>query len=213
MCPRLTAAYRRDMKLVLEDVEDMAPVVLHPPAMDDDRYYDFCQQFDGFRVERMADGCVVIMAPTGIESGYQNSKLTARLSAWAERDGRGAVFDSSTEFILPDGSAFAPDASWIAWDRIRQLSPKQKRKFPRLVPEFIIELMSPSDRLAQAKRKMQLWIDNGVQLAWLIDPDHRTVTIYRPNAEPEVLKDVERVTGDGPVNGFVLELNDIWAGL
>jgi Uma2 family endonuclease len=201
------------MKLVLDDVEDVAPVVLHPPAMDDDEYYKFCQQFDGLRVERMADGCVVIMAPTGFESGFQNSKLTARLTAWAERDGRGTAFDSSTEFILPDGSAFAPDSSWVAWDRIRQLSPKQKRQFPRLAPDFIIELMSPSDRLAQAKRKMQLWIRNGVLLGWLIDPDRRTVTIYRPGAEPEVLDNPERVIGDGPIDGFVLDLKDIWAGL
>jgi Uma2 family endonuclease len=201
------------MKLVLEDVAHVAPVVLHPPAMDDDEFYNFCQQFDGLRVERMADGCVTIMAPTGIEAGYQNSDINTQLGRWAKADGRGTVFGSDTEFILPDGSAFAPDASWITWDRIRQLSPKQKRQFPRLAPDFIIELMSPSDRLAQAKRKMQLWIDNGVQLGWLIDPDRRTVTIYRPGADPEVLTNPERVAGDGPIDGFVLELNDIWAGL
>ena len=201
------------MKLVLEDVEDLAPIVLHPPAMDDDEFYDFCQQFDGFRVERMADGCVVIMAPTGFESGFQNSKLTARLSTWAEQDGRGATFDSNTEFILRDGSAFAPDASWVAWERIRQLSSKQKRKFPRLCPDFVIELMSPSDRLTEAKRKMELWIDDGVLLGWLIDPDRRTVTVYKPAAEPEALANPERVAGEGPIDGFVLELNEIWAGL
>jgi Uma2 family endonuclease len=201
------------MKLVLEEVEGVAPVVLHPPAMNDDEYYEFCQQFDGLRVERMADGCVIIMAPTGFESSDRNSEINAQLRSWAKRDGRGRVADSNGEFILPDGSAFAPDASWVAWDRIRQLSPKQKRQFPRLVPDFIIELMSPSDRRAQVRRKMQLWIDNGVLLGWFIDPDRRTVTIYRPGAEPEILENPERVIGDGPIDGFVLELNDIWAGL
>jgi Uma2 family endonuclease len=201
------------MKLVLDDVEDVAPVVLHPPPMDDDEYYDFCQQFEGLRVERMADGCVVIMAPTGYESSDRNSDINSQLRDWAKRDGRGRVSDSNGEFILPDGSAFAPDAAWTSWERINQLSSKQKKKFPRLVPEFIIELMSPSDRRAQLRRKMQLWIDNGVLLGWFIDPDRRTVTIYRPRAEPEVLENPERVIGDGPIDGFVLDLKDIWAGL
>ncbi|HEX3683694.1 MAG TPA: Uma2 family endonuclease [Bryobacteraceae bacterium] len=202
------------MNLVLEDVEDIAPIVLHPPAMDDDEFYDFCQRFDkGLRVERMADGCVVIMAPAGFESSFRNSNLTAQLAVWAERDGRGAAFDSNTEFFLPDGSAFGPDAAWVVWERIRKLTPKQKRKFARLCPDFIIELMSPSDRMAQAQRKMQLWIDNGVLLGWLIDADRRTVTIYRPSAEPEVLENPDQIAGEGPVAGFVLDLKNIWAGL
>jgi Uma2 family endonuclease len=201
------------MKLVLEDVEDVAPVVLHPPAMDDDEYYQFCQQFDGLRVERMADGCVMIMAPTGSETSDRNSEIIAQLRTWAKQDGRGTVSDANGEFILPDGSAFAPDASWVAWDRIRQLTAKQKRQFPRLAPDFIIELMSPSDRRAQVRKKMQLWIDNGVLLGWFIDPDLRTVTIYRPGAEPEVPENPKRVIGDGPIDGFVLDLKDIWAGL
>ena len=202
------------MNLVLEDVEDIAPIVLHPPAMDDDEFYDFCQRFDkGFRVERMADGCVVIMAPSGFESSFRNSKIVMCLGPWAARDGRGAAFDSNTEFLLPDGSAFGPDAAWVAWDRIRKLTRKQKRKFARLCPDFVIELMSPSDRMAQARRKMQLWIENGVLLGWLIDPDRRTVTIYRPGVEPEVLENSDHVAGEGPVAGFVLDLKDIWAGL
>jgi Uma2 family endonuclease len=202
------------MNLVLEDVEDLAPVVLHPPPMDDDEFYEFCQRFEkSFRVERMADGCVVIMAPAGLESSFRNSNLTAQLAAWAERDGRGATVDSNTEFFLPDGSAFGPDAAWISWERVQKLSPTQKRKFARLCPEFIIELMSPSDRLAQTRRKMQLWIDNGVLLGWLIDPDRKTVAIYRPGVEPESIENPNQVVGEGPVTGFVLELKDIWAGL
>jgi Uma2 family endonuclease len=129
------------MDLVLND---SMPVVLHPPAMTDDEFYDYCQRYDGFRVERMPDGSVIIMAPTGFESGFRNSNLTAQLGTWAGRDGRGAAFDSKTEYILPDGSALAPDASWVRWDSIKQLSQKQKRKFPRLIPDFIVELMSPS---------------------------------------------------------------------
>jgi Uma2 family endonuclease len=93
------------------------------------------------------------------------------------------------------------------------MSAAQKRKFPRLCPDFIIELMSPSDHLLRAKKKMQQWIDNGVLLGWLIDPDHRTVIIYRPGTDPQVLTDPAQVEGEGPVSGFVLDLKDIWAGL
>ncbi len=201
------------MNLVLKNVEDSMPVVLHPPAMTDDEFYDFCQRYDGFRVERMSDGSVVIMVPPGLESGFRNSDLTRQLGNWAERDGRGAAFGSNTEFILPDGSALSPDASWVHRDRITQLSSNQKRKFPRLCPDFMIELISPSDRRAQVRRKMQQWIRNGVQLGWLIDPGKRTVTMYRPGAEPETLVNPQHVSGVDPVSGFVLDLTHIWAGL
>ena len=181
--------------------------------MTDDEFYDFCQRYDGFQVERMADGSVIIMPPTGFETGFRNGDLIRQLSNWADRDGRGAAFDSNTEFILPDGSALSPDASWVHWDRIRQLSSKQKRKFPRLCPDFIVELISPSDRPKRVRSKMQKWIDNGVQLAWLIDPDKRSVSVYRPGSEPHTLSDPDKITGEGPVAGFVLDLATIWAGL
>lgn len=201
------------MNLLLKDIEDSMPVVLHPPPMTDDEYFEFCQQYEGVRIERMSDGSVVFMAPAGLETGFRNSRLAQRLGAWAERDGRGCAFDSNTEYILHDGSALSPDASWVFRDKIEQLSSKQKRIFPRLCPDFVIELMSPSDRLRDVKKKMQQWIGNGVRLGWLIDPDRRTVIVYRPETEPETIVDAERVSGEGPVTGFVLELEDIWAGL
>ena len=201
------------MDLVLKDVEDSTPIVLHPPAMTDDGFYDFCQRYDGFRIERMANGSVVIMAPTGFETGFRNSDLARQLGSWAKRDGRGAAFDSNTEYILRDGSALSPDASWVRWERIKQLSAKQKRKFPRLCPDFVVELISPTDRRTQVKSKMQRWIKNGVELGWLIDPDKRAVTIYRPDSEPQTLANPNQVNGEGPVSGFVLDLKNIWAGL
>ncbi len=188
------------------------PVALYPSMMNDDEFYDFCQQFDGFRIERMSDGSVIIMAAPGVESGFRNSEITGQLGNWAKADRRGAAF-MNTEFILPDGSARSPDASWVQWKRIKQLSPKQKRKFPRLCPDFVVELVSPSDRRTQVRLKMQQWIKNGVQLGWLIDPDKRSATIYRPGAEPQVLVNPDQLSGEGVVAGFVLDLKDIWAGL
>jgi len=201
------------MNLLLKDIEDSMPVVLHPPPMTDDEYFEFCQRYEGVRIERMSDGSVVFMAPAGLETGFRNSRLAQRLGAWAEHDRRGCAFDSNTEYILHDGSALSPDASWVFRDKIEQLSSKQKRIFPRLCPDFVIELMWPSDRLRGVKKKMQQWIGNGVRLGWLIDPDRRTVIVYRPETEPETIVDAERVSGEGPVTGFVLELEDIWAGL
>ena len=132
---------------------------------------------------------------------------------WAHKDGRGQAFDSSVEYILPSGAAYSPDASWVLNSRITKLTKEQKRKFPPLCPDFVVELMSPSDRLPKTKAKMQEWIANGVQLGWLLDPDHRTAYIYRPDQEPEQLTNPERLAGEVPVAGFVLELAGIWTTL
>jgi Uma2 family endonuclease len=201
------------MQLILNDVESQAPVILHPEAMTDDGFFDFCGMYPDFRIERTAEGEIVIMPGAGLETGRRNGKLTAQLIFWAEADGRGEGFDSSTEYILPSGAAMSPDGSWVANSQIAALTPEQKRKFPHLCPEFVVELMSPSDRLTRAQKKMREWIENGVQLGWLLDPDSRTAYIYRPGREPEILVGSDRIEGEGPVAGFVLDLKRIWSNL
>jgi Uma2 family endonuclease len=115
---------------------------------------------------------------------------------------------------LPSGAAYAPDAAWVSKEQLAILSKAQLRKFVSLVPEFVVELLSPSDRLPAAKKKMAEWMANGVTLAWLIDADKQTVYIYRAGQEsPEKVEGTERLAGEGPVEGFVLELNEIWQGL
>ncbi len=201
------------MQLILNDVESQAPVILHPEAMTDDEFFDFCGLYPNFRIERTAEGEIVIMPPAGFETGYRNSELSAQLRIWAKADGRGKAFDSNTGYLLPSGAALSPDASWVANSRIARLTRKQKEKFPRLCPDFIAELTSPSDRLKRVQEKMREWIENGVQLGWLLDADKRTAYIYRPGREPEILVDPDRLEGEGPVAGFVLELDSIWANL
>jgi Uma2 family endonuclease len=201
------------MDLLLENVEESMPVILHPAQMTDDEYYNFCRRYDGFRVERMSDGSIVMMTPAGWESGYRNNDLAMQLGMWAKQDGRGKAFDSNTEYLLPDGSALSPDASWVSQEKIEQVPVDQRKKFPTVCPDFVVELPSPSDRLNSAKAKMQQWIKNGVQLGWLIHPDRKQVFIYRPSAEPETLENPHQVLGEPPVAGFVLDLTDIWAGL
>ena len=202
------------MQILVEDIALDRPVVIQwEHQMTDDEYFQFCQINRKLRIERTAQGDILIMPPAGFESGYRNSELSAQLRNWALKDGRGLAFDSNTEYILPNGAAYSPDASWVLTSRVKALTKDQKRKFPPLCPDFVIELMSPSDRLPKAKTKMQEWIANGVQLAWLLNPDHRTAYIYRQAAELEQIVTPERLVGDGPVAGFVLELAGIWAGL
>jgi len=182
--------------------------------MNDDEYFAFCMASPDVRFERTAEGEIVIVPPAGGESDYQSLKTGGRLDDWATRDGRGKAFGSSTEFILPTGAALSPDAAWVSNRRLSQLSKEQRRKFPPVCPEFIVEVMSPSDRLKAAQKKMEEWIRAGVELGWLIDGDERTVYVYRAGqAGAETQTGILKIAGEGPVGGFELDLADIWAGL
>jgi predicted aspartyl protease len=119
------------------------------------------------------------IAGHGAEAGYRNGDLTCQLGIWTKNDGRGRSFNSNTEFLLPNGAAFAPDGSWVAKDRLAVFSKEQKRKFLPLCPDFVVELTSPSDRLKDVQSKMAEWMESGAALAWLIDPDNLTVHVYR----------------------------------
>ena len=181
--------------------------------MDDDEYYAFCQRHPNFRIERTARGEIVIMPPTGLETAYRDSDLNHQLFAWAKRDKRGVAFDSNAEYIVPSGAALSPDASWVSKSQLDPFSKKERQKFLPLCPDFVVELTSPSDRLKQVKAKMREWMENGVQLGWLLDADRKTAYIYRLSREPEELVSPKELKGEGPVAGFVLRLKDIWAGL
>ncbi len=175
-----------------------------------------CRENPIGKIEQEPNGDILIMAPTGVESSDRNTEILMQLALWAKKDGRGRVFDSNALFTLPDRSKKSPDASWIHRDKLLKLSRQERREFAKVVPDFVIELMSPSDQFAEAKRKMQAYRRNGVELGWLIHADKREVLIYRANAAdetPEILRNPERVTGEGPVAGFVLEMADIWKGL
>ena len=153
------------------------------------------------------------MPPAGFESGYRNNDISRQLGNWAAADGRGVAADSNTEYLLPNGAAFSPDASWVLKSRLESFSKEQLRRFLPLCPDFVVELMSPTDRLSRVKARMREWVENGARLGWLIDADRRTIHIYRPEREPEELVDMDQIVGEGPVEGFVLELGDIWRGL
>lgn len=201
-------------QIVLNNPETELPLRLRTDrCMNDDEYFEFCAANDGLRIERMSDGEIIVMAPPGGETGDRNAELILQLRSWAKQNGRGRAFDSNTGFTLRDRSSMSPDGSWVENSSLQTLTREQKRKFLPLCPDFVVELTSPSDRLPEVREKMQRWMANGVQLGWLIDPDERTVYIYRPNREPEQLTQAESIQGEGPVAGFVLELRDIFAEL
>ncbi len=199
------------MQIVVQYPESLTPVrMLSGDGMTDQEFYDFCQANPDLRIERSARGEITIMPGTGGETGYRNADLTSQLAVWAKADARGVAFDSSTEFMLPNGAARMADAAWVDRTRLARLTREQKRKFPPLCPDFVVELTSPSDRLPEAQEKMSEWMENGARLGWLIDADARTAYIYRPGLAVEKLIAPGKLVGEGPVAGFVLDLAVIW---
>ena len=178
--------------------------------MSDEELMRFCAANDALRVERDANGEILVMTPTGSNTGRKNAYLIQVLGTWADADGRGYAFDSNTGFTLPDGSMRSPDAAWIEAARWDALSEADKDRFAPICPDFIIELRSQSDDLAELEAKMERWIANGAKVAWLIDPERQVVAIYRPDDQPEVLHYPTSVQGNGIVAGFELVMARIW---
>ncbi|MGE0681192.1 MAG: Uma2 family endonuclease [Candidatus Binatia bacterium] len=175
-----------------------------------EQFVRLCQENRDFRFELTAQQELVIMPPAGSETGRRNSKLIVRVGTWAEADGTGVTFDSSTGFTLPNGAIRSPDASWIKKEKWETLSAEQQEEFAPLCPDFVIELRSPSDRLSELQAKMQEYIDNGALLGWLLDPQERRVYIYRPNLPIEILDDPAELRGDPVLPGFVLAVREVW---
>ena len=182
------------------------------PAIEisDDQFFALCQINRELRLERTAEGDLIVMPPTGGETGTRNSDITAQVHNWTKRDGTGAAFDSSTGFKLPNGADRSPDAAWVLRTRLAELTPEQKQKFLPLAPDFVIELKSPTDTLEDIQIKMEEYMANGVRLGWLINPETRRVHIYRPGKEVEVLDNPSEISGEPELPGFVLSLREIW---
>ncbi len=175
----------------------------------DDAFYALCQANPEIQFERTAKGELVIMPPTGGESGSRNRKLTQRLGNWTDEDKTGEAFDSSTMFQLPNGAYRSPDAAWITLERWEALSVREREVFPPICPDFVIELRSPSDSLRAIQNKMQEYIDNGARLGWLLDPQGQQVEIYRQGQEKEVLSLPTSLSGEEVLPDFVLDLRGI----
>lgn len=169
-----------------------------------------CEENPDLRFELTAERELIIMPPAEAETGHRNSKLTVRVGTWAEADGTGVAFDSSTGFTLPNGAIRSPDASWIKKEKWETLSKERPEEFAPLCPDFVVELRSPSDRLSELQAKMQEYIDNGALLGWLLDPQDRRVYVYRPHRPIEILDGPAELRGDPILPGFVLAVREVW---
>jgi Uma2 family endonuclease len=166
------------------------------------------------RMELTKDGELIVMSPTGGEAGRKNRRLTQQIGIWTDLDGTGEAFDSSTVFVLPNGARRSPDVSWIQLIRWNSLTLKEKQGFPPITPDFVIELVSPSDlknqRYEDLQAKMAEYLDNGVRLGWLIEPSAKTVEVYRVGQQVEILNNPQTLSGEDILPGFVLDLSEIF---
>ncbi|MBP0016764.1 MAG: Uma2 family endonuclease [Cyanobacteria bacterium SBLK] len=176
----------------------------------DEQYYQLCIKNKNLRFERNTNGDLVIMPPADDETSNRNAGLTAQLWLWNEDNELGVVFDSSGGFTLPNGAERSPDTSWIPLEKWEKISPEEREKFSNICPDFVVELMSPSDSLKATQAKMQEYVDNGAKLGWLINRKKRRVEIYRQDKEVEVLENPSTLSGENILPGFVLKLAKIW---
>ena len=180
--------------------------------MTDEQFAEFCALNDVLRIERSAEGEIILMPPAHSNTGTRNADLNADLTIWARTDGTGRYFDSSAGFKLPNGALRSPDASWILNSRLDALTSDERSGFFSICPDFVIELRSISDSLTDLRTKMEEYMNNGARLGWLIDPlsGPNQVYIYRPQTDVEILDDPETVSAEPELTGFTLNLSRIW---
>ncbi len=174
------------------------------------QFYDLCAANPEAKLELTANGELVIMSPTGGETSAWNSALNADLAVWNRQRSLGKTFDSSGGFSLPNGSERSPDASWIPLEKWNALTPDQRRSFLPLCPDFLIELLSPSDSWPQGMKKMEEYMANGCRLGWLLDPHHQRVAIYRMGKPVETVQDPVSLSGEDVLPGFTLDVATLW---
>ena len=187
-----------------------SPLRIVPPApVSVAEFWRVSAENPNLRLELEANGDLIVMTPTTRGTAFRNGYITRELGNWWEKDGRGYSFDSNAAFLLEDGSILSPDGSWVGRERWTPTSEDEYTTV--LCPDFVIELRSKSDRLRAVQEKMHRWIQNGVELGWLIDPERKVVEVYRRGTERvDVLEGVTAVYGEAPVGGFILELARLW---
>ena len=176
----------------------------------EDQFFEFCSINSDLRIERNADGGVLVMEPAGWDTGDRNAELTCQLRIWATKDGTGRSVDSSAGYRLPNGAIRSPDASWVRNERLASVTAEERTKFLPLCPDFAVELRSPTDRFRRLQEKMAEYIANGAELGWLVDPLRRQVLVYRPGMDAELIDAPQSVSADPVLPGFRLRMKRVW---
>jgi Uma2 family endonuclease len=179
-------------------------------GLSDQELFQLCAQNPELRIERTAEGDLIVMTPAGGESSHRNLRVATALALWADEDGTGTAFDSSAGFLLPNGAMRSPDASWVLNSRLAKLRPEEKRGFIPLCLDFVIELKSPTDRLPDLQAKMEEYRANGARLGWLIDPEAQRVHVYRRGEDLELMDKPAEARGGPELAAFVLDLKRVW---
>ncbi len=175
-----------------------------------EQFYRLCEANPDRKLERSPNGELIVMAPTGGETGYRNSELNLDVGLWNRKQKTGIVCDSSTGFSLPNGGDRSPDVSWIPLEKWESLTLAQRKGFLPLCPDFVIELLSPSDSWKLGTEKMEEYQKNGCRLGWLLDPKNKRVSIYRGDRPVEILEAPEKLSGEDVLVGFELDVRFLW---
>ncbi|NJN73292.1 MAG: Uma2 family endonuclease [Limnothrix sp. RL_2_0] len=185
---------------------DLSPIL----TLTREQFYQICAANPEQQLERSPQGELIVMAPTGGETGFRNSELNLDVGLWNRQQKQGKVFDSSTGFALPNGGDRSPDVSWIPLAKWDALTPEERKGFLPLCPDFIIELLSQSDSWKLGQAKMEEYRNNGCRLGWLLDPKHKRVAIYRPDQEVEILQAPKVLSGENVLQDFELNISFLW---
>ena len=175
-----------------------------------EQFERLCAEYSDLRLELTSTGELIIMPPTGLQTGARNADLTYQVMAWTKKNRSGVCFGSSAGFTLPNGAIRSADAAWVKREKWDSLTEQEKARFSPLCPDFVVELRSPSDRLTPLREKMVEYLENGASLGWLIDPLKRQVYVYRPGHEVVIFQNPETVSGDPLLPGFTLNLTELW---
>lgn len=190
--------------------DENLPATLTAQPMTDEEFSALCAAHPDLEFEMTAEGELIVMAPNHSDTAAANFDVAGQLRNWARSDRRGIGCDSSGGFVLPNGARRSPDASWTLRERVQRLGMAKRKGFWHLCPDFVIELRSDSDRLKTLQKKMAEYLAQGAQLGWLIDPQHKSVEIFRANGQCEMLTGIDKLHGEHPVAGFVLDLTYVW---
>ena len=198
----------------LTQLDDYIPpelIALTHRTVTPEQFEKLCAEYDDWRLELTSTGELIVMPPTGLETGRCNANLTYQLVAWSRQDRTGVCLNSNGGFTLPNGAIRSADAAWIEREKWDRLTEQQKKSFARICPDFVVELRSHSNTLQQLYLKMFEYMENGASLGWLIDPFKRQVYVYRPGEEVVILDNPETVSGDPLLPGFTLNLSELWS--
>ncbi|MBE9070009.1 Uma2 family endonuclease [Leptolyngbya cf. ectocarpi LEGE 11479] len=179
-------------------------------TLSDQQFYELCRAHPDVKFERTPGGYLLLMPPTGGETGNRNIEIGADFVIWNRQSKLGVLFDSSTCFRLPGGGDRSPDIAWVKQERWEALSPADRERFPPIAPDFVLELMSPSDTLRETQAKMEEYMGSGVRLGWLINRKQRRVWIYRPEIDSQLLENPVTLSGEATLPGFSLDMAAVW---